>query len=133
MAASGVTAGGARLRGPAMLASMWAGDYIHLLLALPYYSTKIAAWGTDPKIIDFLAVGRSRPQLRKNLSLRLVGRTRVSRRQDRAVGPDRQEGSQASRGSFLSRRGLLVARLTACGRHHRAVLSAEPWLRRDDS
>jgi hypothetical protein len=32
---------------------MWAGDYIHLLLALPYYSTKIAAWGTDPKIIDF--------------------------------------------------------------------------------
>jgi len=39
--------------GPAMGASLIAGDYIHLLLALPYYSSKIAAAGTDSKSISF--------------------------------------------------------------------------------
>jgi hypothetical protein len=36
-----------------MGASMYAGDYIHLLLGLPYYSTKIAAAGTASKPIYF--------------------------------------------------------------------------------
>lgn len=39
--------------GPATGASLIAGDYIHLLLALPYYSTKIAAAGADAKRISF--------------------------------------------------------------------------------
>jgi hypothetical protein len=39
--------------GPAMGASMIAGDYIHLLLGLPYYSAKIAEAATDPKAIYF--------------------------------------------------------------------------------
>ncbi len=39
--------------GPAMAVSMIAGDYIHLLLALPYYASKIASSGKTPGPISF--------------------------------------------------------------------------------
>lgn len=39
--------------GPAIGVSMIAGDYIHLLLALPYYEAKIAESGADSKPIYF--------------------------------------------------------------------------------
>jgi hypothetical protein len=39
--------------GPLMAVSMIAGDYLHFLLALPYYAIEIAAAGADSKPIYF--------------------------------------------------------------------------------